>query len=179
VSCSNNFHHCKNLSDPGKNVVAVADVPLTSLEALLGRYGLELRVQAEDETITGSYWGEREAGIVGRVVFVRHDTPVHSLLHESCHVICMTSERREQLETDAGGDDLEESAVCYLQVILADELAGVGQMRLMHDMDAWGYSFRLGDTASWFERDAEDARKWLIDHELLSANGAPTFDLRD
>jgi len=49
----------------------------------------------------------------------------------------------------------------------------------MRDMDAWGYSFRLGDTASWFERDAEDARKWLIDHELLSASGAPTFMLRD
>ena len=91
----------------------------------------------------------------------------------------MTSERREQLETDAGGDDLEEAAVCYLQVILADEIGGVGRNRLMRDMDAWGYSFRLGDTASWFERDAEDARKWLIEHALLSATDAPTFMLRD
>ena len=179
MSSSNNFHHCKNLSDSGKTVVAVADVALTSLDTLLGRYGLELRVQAEDETITGSYWGEREAGIVGRVVFVRNDTPIHSLLHESCHVICMTGERREQLETDAGGDNLEESAVCYLQVILANELPGVGQTRLMHDMDAWGYSFRLGNTTSWFERDATDARKWLIECGLLSANGSPTFNLRD
>jgi hypothetical protein len=145
----------------------------------MARYGLELRVQADDEPITSSYWGEREAGIVGHTVFVRNDTPIHSLLHESCHVICMTSERREQLETDAGGGDLEEAAVCYLQIILADQIDGAGCARLMRDMDAWGYSFRLGDTASWFERDAEDARKWLIDHVLLSASGAPTFMFRD
>ena len=60
-----------------------------------------------------------------------------------------------QLPTDArhwdnaGGDDLEESAVCFLQVILADFLDGVGRDRLMRDMDAWGYSFRLGSTAAW------------------------------
>ena len=145
----------------------------------MARYCLELRVQVSAEPITGSFWGEREAGIVGHTVFVRNDTPIHSLLHEACHIICMTSERRGQLQTDAGGDALEEAAVCYLQLILADEIAGVGCKRLMRDMDAWGYSFRLGDTASWFERDAEDARKWLIDHALLSASGAPTFMLRD
>ena len=90
----------------------------------------------------------------------------------------MTGERREQLETDAGGDDLEESAVCYLQILLADQVDGVGRQLLIRDMDAWGYSFRLGDTASWFERDADDARKWLIDHELIDASAVPTFKLR-
>ena len=90
----------------------------------------------------------------------------------------MSGERREHLETDAGGDDIEESAVCYLQVVLADEIEGVGSARLMRDMDAWGYSFRLGDTRSWFERDADDARKWLIDSELLSADGELRFRLR-
>ncbi|NIS90685.1 MAG: hypothetical protein GTN98_11520, partial [Woeseiaceae bacterium] len=49
---------------------------------------------------------------------MRSDTPVHSLLHETCHIICMSRERRAELETDAGGDDLEEAAVCYLQVLL-------------------------------------------------------------
>ena len=91
----------------------------------------------------------------------------------------MSGERREQLQTDAGGDDLEEAAVCYLQVVLADQIDGVGRQRLMRDMDAWGYSFRLGDAASWFERDAEDARKWLIDANLLSTGDTPTFRLRD
>jgi len=135
-------------------------------------------MQADDEPITGSYWGDTEAGVIGQTVFVRQDTPVHSLLHEACHIICMTGERREHLQTDAGGDDLEEAAVCYLQVILADQIEGVGRKRLMRDMDAWGYSFRLGDTASWFERDAEDARKWLIGENLLSTGGTPTFRLR-
>jgi len=135
-------------------------------------------MQADDEPITGSYWGDTEAGVIGQTVFVRRDTPVHSLLHEACHIICMTGERREHLQTDAGGDDLEEAAVCYLQVILADQIEGVGRKRLMRDMDAWGYSFRLGDTASWFERDAEDARKWLIGESLLSTGGTPTFRLR-
>jgi hypothetical protein len=46
-------------------------------------------------------------------------------------------------------------------------------------MDAWGYSICLGNTASWFERDAELARKWLIDRKLLSASAAPMFILRD
>jgi hypothetical protein len=31
----------------------------------------------------------------------------------------------------------------------------------MADMDAWGYSFRLGSTRAWFEADAEDAREFL------------------
>jgi hypothetical protein len=145
---------------------------------MLARYGLKLHVQTQGKPITGSYWGDREAGVVGENVYVRNDTPIHSLLHESCHIVCMTSERREQLEIDAGGDDLEEAAVCYLQIILADEIDGVGRRRLMQDMDAWGYSFRLGDTASWFDHDAEDARKWLIDSQLLSQSGAPNYILR-
>jgi hypothetical protein len=154
-------------------------VSLASLEDLLARYGLKLRLLPNDESITGSFWGGSEAGIVGDTVFVRNDTPIHSFLHETCHVICMAGERREYLETDAGGDDLEEAAVCYLQLILADEIDGVGRARLMRDMDAWGYSFRLGSTAAWFERDAEDARKWLIDRRLFSAQGDLTFRLCD
>jgi hypothetical protein len=160
-------------------VIRVADVPLKALESLLGRYDLNLELQPVDEAITGSFWGDSEAGVVGHSVYVRSDTPIHSLLHETCHVICMTGERREQLETDAGGDDLEEAAVCYLQVVLSDEIDGVGRDQLMSDMDTWGYSFRLGNTRAWFERDADDARKWLIDNGLLSRDGRPSFRLRD
>ena len=135
-------------------------------------------MQPVEQAITGSFWGDSEAGVVGRTVYARNDTPVHSLLHETCHVICMSGERREHLETDAGGDDLEEAAVCYLQVVLADAIDGVGRERLMADMDARGYSFRLGNTASWFINDAEDARKWLIDNKLLTHEGIATFQLR-
>jgi len=159
-------------------VLTVADVPMASIETLLARYGLSIALQQDGEAIMGSFWGDTEAGIVGCTVHVRRDTPVHSLLHETCHIICMSGDRREQLETDAGGDDLEEAAVCYLQVVLADALDGVGRERLMADMDSWGYSFRLGDTRAWFERDAEDARKWLIDNALLDSNDLPLFRLR-
>ena len=135
-------------------------------------------MQADDAAITGSFWGDSEAGIVGHAVFARRDTPLHSLLHEACHTVCMSARRRRSLHKDAGGDDLEEAAVCYLQILLADELDGVGRQKLMADMDAWGYSFRLGSAAAWFANDAEDALKWLIDKGIVDQNGAPTFALR-
>src|SRR5260370_38112475 len=90
----------------------------------------------------------------------------------------MTPERRAGLDRDAGGTDLEESAVCYLQVLLADELPGVGRARLLCDMDAWGYSFRLGSTRAWFEGDAADARAGLRRHALVDAADRPTGALR-
>ena len=98
---------------------------------------------------------------------MRPDTPLHSALHEACHWLCMDAGRRRGLHTDAGGDDIEECAVCYLQILLADRLPGVGRARLMQDMDAWGYSFRLGSAAAWFESDADDARAWLQERGLL------------
>ena len=149
-----------------------------SLELLLDRYGLQLQLVAPDEVIPGSYWGEREAGLIGAKVFARLDTPVHSVLHESAHFICMTPERRAGLDTDAGGDEAEESAVCYLQLILSDLLPNVGRERMCGDMDAWGYSFRLGSTAAWFTGDAEDARGWLIRHGLLDPRGRITYACR-
>ncbi len=35
------------------------------------------------------------------------------------------------------------------------------------DMDAWGYSFRLGGAAAWFGSDADDARAWLVREGIL------------
>jgi hypothetical protein len=149
-----------------------------SLELLLERYGLELRLVAPEEVIPGSYWGEREAGLIGAKLYARLDSPLHSVLHESAHFICMTPERRAGLHTDAGGDDAEESAVCYLQVLLAGSLPGVGSARLCADMDAWGYSFRLGRAGLWFEQDAQDSRAWLFRHGILDAAGRLTGALR-
>ena len=151
---------------PGEQVVECGEVDREALHALLGRYDLDLRWIDDGEDIPGSHWGAPEAGLIGSAVFVRRDTPVHSMLHEACHSICMDDERRRSLHTDAGGDDAEENAVCYLQILLADEIPGVGRARLMEDMDRWGYSFRLGSTRGWFEEDAEDAREWLVKRGL-------------
>ena len=159
-------------------VLVVADCSYDDLAALLRRYGLELLTCDLGEPIRGSFWGEPEAGLMGKTVHVRVDTPIHSLLHEASHVICMSGDRREQLERDAGGDDLEEAGVCYLQILLADWVDGVGRERIMEDMDSWGYSFRLGSTREWFERDAGDAKEFLINQRLLNEKGEPTFSLR-
>jgi hypothetical protein len=145
---------------------------------LLARYGLDLRLVAAGELIPGSYWGASEAGLKGGTLHARLDTPVHSVLHEGAHFVCMTPERRAGLDTDAGGDFDEENAVCYLQILLADEITGCGRGRMWRDMDEWGYTFRLGSARAWFEQDADDARTWLLGAGIIDANTRPTFRAR-
>lgn len=159
-------------------MLLVSDLTFDSVAELLGRYGISIELIAAEQTILGSYWGEPEAGIIGDRVFVRRDTPVHSLLHETCHIACMTPQRRQMVKGDAGGSDIEECAVCYLQIVLADELPGAGRKQLMQDMDDWGYSFRLGSTRRWFNEDAGDAQAWLRTQGLRQADNRPSLQLR-
>jgi hypothetical protein len=156
-------------------VLRLADCDPAAIKRLLLRYGLELRSVAAGDEIPGSYWGESEAGLKGGTLLVRHDTPMHSLLHEAAHWICMSPERRTGLDTDAGGDHAEEDAVCYLQVVLAGHVPGFGRERSMADMDEWGYTFRLGSARAWFGEDAADARQWLEAAGILDASGEPTW----
>ena len=148
------------------------------LQQLLQRFGLSLTIVEDNAPIPGSWFGDPEAGVIKTEVLVRGDTPVHSALHESCHVICMDEDRRANLHTDTGGDYDEENAVCYLQLLLADHLQDMGRERMMQDMDEWGYSFRLGSTRAWFEEDAEDARDWLLEKKLIQADLTPNWTLR-
>ncbi|MFL6623090.1 MAG: hypothetical protein ACJ8KA_00260 [Sulfurifustis sp.] len=149
-----------------------------ALRALLERYGLELELVAPvTPAIPGSYWGAPEAGLIGAKVYVRSDTPLHSALHETAHAVCMDAARRARLNTDAGGDYGEENAVCYLQIVLAREL-GVSAEEICADMDAWGYTFRLGSAYAWFSRDADDARAWLLERGLMTPDDRPTWKLR-
>nr|WP_208413011.1 hypothetical protein [Xanthomonas cannabis] len=150
-------------------VLCVADIGLEAPTALLGRYGLRLHRVDAGAPIPGSFWGEPEAGIIGCDVYVRNDTPVHSMLHEAGHLIVLPADRRAAVHTDATDSVDEEDATCYLQILLAEQLPGVGSARLMADMDAWGYTYRLGSTRAWFEQDAENARNWLNARGLLPA----------
>ena len=148
------------------DVLRVRDLPVDAADTLLSSYGLQLHRVDDDAPIPGSFWGEPEAGVIAHNVYARGDTPVHSMLHEACHLIVLPPERRAQVHTDATDSVIEEDATCCLQIILADALPGVGRARLMADMDAWGYTYRLGSTQAWFEQDAEDARAFLKDHGL-------------
>jgi hypothetical protein len=150
-------------------VVRLADVGFDAARDLLARHALALQQVGDGDAIPGSYWGEPEAGVIGACVYARGDTPVHSLLHEASHLIVAPAERRASIHTDASSSQAEEDAACYLQIVLADALRGVGRQRLMADMDAWGYTFRLGSARAWFERDAEDARAWLAARGLVPA----------
>jgi len=159
-------------------VLCCTDADPEALAALASRYGLQLAWGGDEEAIPGSFWGESEAGLVGTTLHLRADTPLHSALHELCHYVCMDEARRAGLDTDAGGDYDEENGVCYLQVLLAESLPGMGRTRMFVDMDAWGYSFRLGSARAWFESDAEDAHAWLRAHDLVDATGQPSGRLR-
>ncbi|WP_295883412.1 hypothetical protein [uncultured Thiohalocapsa sp.] len=151
---------------------------IPDLAERLARFGMHINHVPSGDGIPGSWWGAPEAGMIGDGLYVREDTPLHSALHEACHYICMTEDRRRTLHTDAGGDDAEESAVCYLQIRIADQLSGVGAERLCRDMDAWGYSFRLGSACDWYLHDAEDARLLLLDWGILTPDGQPTWRCR-
>ncbi len=156
---------------PAADVLRLQDVGFDALVVLLAPRGLTVTPVPAGTAIPGSYWGESEAGLRGGRLYVRPDTPLHSALHEAAHWLCMDEERRSALDTDAGGDFAEEDAVCYLQILLAGEMAGVGGARMMADMDAWGYTFRLGSARRWFEDDATDACDWLRRRGLTGVDG--------
>jgi hypothetical protein len=146
-------------------MMTVAEIGVDLLARLFAGSGLGIVLVEAGETIPGSYWGESEAGLVRQQLYVRLDTPLHSALHEA---------RRAVLDRDAGGDYAEEDAVCYLQVLLIDRIGALAdparfnRRQMFADMDAWGYTFRLGSAQRWFEADAEDARLWLERHGMLA-----------
>ncbi|MGA8277336.1 MAG: hypothetical protein WB784_03975 [Rhodanobacteraceae bacterium] len=147
--------------------MTLADIDVDDARALLGKHKLSLAVIADNAPIPGSHWGDPEAGLIGTTVYAHSDTPLHSLLHEACHLIVLDPARRAAVHTDATDSIAEEEAACYLQIVLSDELPGFGRDRAMRDMDAWGYSFRLGCTRAWFDHDAADARDFLVQRGLL------------
>ncbi|MBT7276275.1 MAG: hypothetical protein P8O19_04195 [Woeseiaceae bacterium] len=148
------------------------------LRHLVSKFDLKLKIIIKSQKIPGSYWGDPEAGLIGKTIFVKNNTPLHSFLHEFSHLICMSEELRLKVIRDAKSDDAEESAVCYLQILLADFLQGIERSVLMQDMDDWGYSFRLGSTEIWFQNDASDSIEWLKREKILDKKGNISWLLR-
>ena len=154
----------------GSAVLTVAEAGIDAVAPLLDRHGIRVIQVADGAPIPGTYWGEPEAGVIGASVYVRADTPLHSLLHEACHLIVAAPERRARIHTDASDSQAEEDACCYLQIVLGDALPGAGRARIMADMDAWGYTFRLGSARAYFEQDAEAAWTWLQQRGFVAAD---------
>ena len=166
-------------TSPGQqDVLRCQEIDTALLAAVMRRFQLSVAWCPAGAGIPGSFWGEPEAGLVGHRLYLRPDTPVHSALHEACHFICMAPARRAALHTDAGGGYDEENAVCYLQILLADWVPGMGQARMCNDMDRWGYTFRLGSARRWFLEDAAEARQWLYERGLIHEDGGVSFKLR-
>ena len=157
---------------PESQVLRINSSGWACLDDLFNPAGLVIDRVPEAKQIPGSHWGDDEAGLIKHTLFARLDTPVHSVLHEASHWCLMSPERRATLHTDAKGSAVEEMAVCYLQILLADLLACMGRDRMFLDMDRWGYSFRVGNTREWFETDAEDALLYLTE-KLSHLHGIP------
>ena len=150
-----------------RHMLILSDIGFEAPVRLLAGYGLRLVEVADGEPIPGSYWGDAEAGLIGETVYARRDTPVHSLLHEAGHLIVLPPADRALVHTDATDSIEEEDAVCVLQALLGDALPGVGSARILADMDAWGYTFRLGSAAAYFHHDADTAWQWLAARGLV------------
>ena len=103
---------------------------------MLAGFGLEVEPVDNGSAMPGSYWGDTEAGLVGSVLFVHDDTPLHSAQREACRIVCMDDARRARLHADAGGDAMEKDAVCYLQAPLAGRITGYDRYRLFTHVDA-------------------------------------------
>jgi hypothetical protein len=166
------------LAASGSPVLMLDEIVIEQMQELLSRFNVQLELIGEDQVIPGSYWGDSEAGLIGNSLYARLDTPVHSILHEACHYICMDDLRRAALHRDAGGDVDEENAVCYLQIVLSDYIDGFDRIQMQNDMDAWGYTFRLGSAHAWFMQEAEDAQRWLIEAGILDSSDVPTWHAR-
>ena len=150
------------------HVLRVVDIGFDAPSALLARHGLELVHVGDGAPIPGSYLGRAR----GRHDRHRPCTPASTrrcIRYCTRPATCWSADpaRRTSIHTDASDSLEEEDATCYLQIVLADALPGFGRERVIADMDAWGYSFRLGSARAWFEHDAEDARAFLQGRGLL------------
>ena len=162
-----------------QDVLAVEALGFDTLRSFFARLGLSLARVNPGQSIPGSFWGDKEAGLIGDTIYVRDDTPVHSAMHEAGHYVCMDQTRRDGLHTNAGGTYDEENAVCYWQILASAHLDGMDHERMCADMDRWGYTFRLGSAAAWFAQDAEDAHAWLVSAGLIDAkSGALIIGVR-
>lgn len=165
-------------SRPNSDMHSLKNIQPPSLRPLFDHYQLNLKEVDINNDIPYSFWGAPEAGRFQSTLYAREDTPIHSLLHEACHFICMSPQQRHADSHDAGGSALIENACCFLQLVLSDHIPNFNLAIHMHDMNTWGYNFRLGSVARWFYADSDDASQWLIRQKIIDNQFQPTWQLR-
>ncbi|MEM8844616.1 MAG: hypothetical protein AAGB35_06180 [Pseudomonadota bacterium] len=157
---------------------SLKNISAETIQPILAKYQLNLHVVDQETEIPHSFWGSPEAGRLKSELYARIDTPIHSIFHESAHYVCMTEQQRKQADIDAGGSAIIEDACCYLQILWSDYLKSFNRHIQLHDMDRWGYSFRLGSATRWFYADSDDARLWLLKHNIITEQNEPTWEMR-
>ncbi len=58
-------------------VLRLEDFNQTELINLLKRYQLEVQIVLSGQAIPGSFWGDAEARLIGRQLFLWQDTPLN------------------------------------------------------------------------------------------------------
>ena len=160
-------------------MICFNNIDTRCLTTVLNLYGIEIIEVPEHSPIPYSFWGTPEAGRKSNKLYIRFDTPIHSILHETCHFVCMPKKQRLLDDIDAAGSTKEENACCYLQILMSNYVGGFNREQHMRNMDEWGYSFRLGSAADWFYQDADDAREWLLKQKIINQHNQITWKLRD
>ncbi len=140
-------------------VTSLGDIEPAAIERLLTAFGLSLAGVAPGASIPGSYWGDSEAGLVGDRLFARADTPVHSLLHELGHYVCMDptaarcARHRCGRRRRRGSGRVLPAGVARRRACEASAASAASR-----DMDTWGYSFREGSARAWLAGDGVPRR---------------------
>ena len=107
-----------------------AEIDPRAARTLLAQHGLDLIDIGAGEPIPGSFWGVPEAGVIGARVYVRADTPVHSLLHEACHLVVMPAARRNARWADWVAARMAQPGTVFVAVG-AGHLAGKGSVQTL------------------------------------------------
>ncbi|MDB2544126.1 hypothetical protein N9X63_03545 [Woeseiaceae bacterium] len=61
--------------------IIIGDFENKELNNLINKYHFKLKILADHETIPASFWGDPEAGLIGKTIFVKKITPLHSFFH--------------------------------------------------------------------------------------------------
>ena len=151
-------------------VLPLADLGLAPLRALFGAHGLQIHCVEAHAPIPGSYWGEPEAGLIGDVLHVRDDTPVHSGFSHTSRLAshgCVRLEEPKQLAELLLASDPDWTSDRIAETVADDKTVRVPTPHPMPVFILYWTAFADPSGQVAFRTDAYDWDQKLID--LLAA----------